>query len=153
MPPRPGIYGTTNVILTAIDGSSTPRSMVLVGVQGDPSWGDELPDQSEQIDVYERNEHIGKLPGQQQALAVSWSALDCAETQAFADFVLFRGTTATVSTDQIGGLAVKLRVLITPPSGSPRVIEYARAYCRISPAGGTPATIGFSADCYDRTVS
>jgi len=153
-----GINTSHDWTVQAEDG--TPQSLTLVGVTGDPSFGDELPDQREQQDVMSRGLQIGRTFGDEQPIEVSWSAQDSQEVRDFVDLVLFRGAygpagaTPTVSTDPIGGKATKLKAICTPPNGAPRLITYARAYwkCSLSPA--TPAsTWAISATCYDRTVS
>jgi hypothetical protein len=153
MPTRPGIYTSHDVTLTAIDGSTAPRSVVLVGVQGDPSFGDEMADQRESVDVFERGLQIGAVLGDEAPIELSWTALDCDEAREFMDFVLFRPKTGgtPTSTDSTGGKAMKLRVAISPASGTPRIIEYARTYWKATASGGIPATIALSCRAFGRT--
>lgn len=150
MPPiRTGIHTSHQIVLEAID--ATGASVILVGVQGDPSFGDELPDQRTQTDVFERGLQLGRVQDQEQPLSISWSVLDCAEARAFVDWVLFRSSPLASTTDPIGGKALKLRATTTPTSGTPRQVEYARTYWTCSPAGGIPAVISLSCEAYGRT--
>lgn len=144
-----GIHTSHEVTLEAIDASGA--SVVLVGVQGDPSYGDELPDQREQTDVFVRGLQQGRVLGQEKPISISWSALDCAEARTFMDWVLFRSSPAPSSTDAIGGKALKLRVTRAPAFGTPRITEYARTYWTCSPAGGVPATLSLSCEAFGRT--
>jgi len=145
-----GVHTSKNIILEAID--STGASVVLVGVQGDPSFGEETPDQVEWQDVISRGKQQGRTAGDEQMLSISWTAIDCTEARAFMDWVLFRSVPPPSTTDPIGGKALKLRETRTPVVGAPRVIEYDRSYWKCTPSGGEPnATITMSCEAYGRT--
>lgn len=157
MPSLTGLHHADHISLEIEDG--TPQSLILVGVQGDPTFGDELPDQRTQEDLRVRGIQIGRMQTDEQPLAVGWQALDTVESRAFADLALFRGpvygaggTSPAVSTDPVGGKSLRLRVLRRPPNGPATVTTYERSYWTVTRSGARPgATLTLSAECYGRT--
>lgn len=159
--PLTGIFSSYYVTILAEDGGG--HSLVLPGVQGDPAFGDELPDQRAGEDVYCRGSHVTQLPGQEQTLTVTWSALRCEESDRFVELCLHRGTvygstgtSPAVSVDLVSGRpCVKLTARWVPPGGGPpKTIVYARAYLTASPkSAANGATWDLSFDCYGRTES
>jgi hypothetical protein len=153
---RTGVNTSHDWTLIAEDADGVKK--VLVGMQGEPSFGDELPDQYEQVDVYERRDQLGRSQGQEQPLPVSGSVMDCAEVRDFVNFVLFRGpvygaggSKPTKSVDTIGGKAVKLIAQCEPPDGVGEKIEYAKAYFTCTRSTATPNTTwAIAAECFGR---
>lgn len=153
-----GVNTTHDWTIRVLD--ATPQSLVLVDVQGDPSFGDEMPSQREQQDVMVRGLQVGRTFADEQGIEVSWSAIDSEEVRAFVDMILFRGDYApagaspAISTDPIGGKALKLEATCTPPVGAPRTVSYDRAYWRASLAAAVPSSAWtLTATCYGRTES
>lgn len=151
-----GYHGSEHITLIAIDGAGAEK--ILYDVQGDPSLGSRMPDQREGIDIRVRGIQVSRLQGDEQAAEVSWQSLRSAKSRDFSDFCLAEGAYATggatpmVSVDPCYPGCVKLRVVITPPCGTPEIEEWARAYYTSEPAGGTPATVTHSWQCYGRSV-
>ena len=144
-----GIHGSDQIVLKAIDAIGAEE--ILVDVQGDPSFGDRMPDQKEQIDIMVRGDWVDAIPGDEQAEEISWSALDTDETKIFTDFVTFRSAVVPTTVSSAGAKRLKLQVIRTPVAGTPRTEEYASCVFKITPNGGRPATVQISATCYGRT--
>jgi len=147
--PFSGIHSTDQITIKAIDGIGT--EVVLVGVQGDPSFGERVADQKEQIDVRVRGDWVDAVPGDEQPEEFSWSALDCDDTKVFTDFVLFLSATTPTTVSVTGAKRLKLQIIRVPVSGTPRTTEYASCAFKVTPQGGRPATTQISATCYGRT--
>lgn len=149
MPPLTGIGTSHDYSLEAIDAAGV--SVVLVGVQGDPSFGERLPSQRDVVDIFVRGLYQDSVPNQEQPEEVGWSALECAETKTFCDWVLFLSAVLPSDVSGTGAKQLKLRVTYAPPGGTPRVWEWAKARFKVTPAGGVPSTVAISATCWTRT--
>jgi hypothetical protein len=156
---RTGVNTSHDWVLQVLD--ATPQTLTLLGVTGDPSFGEEMADQREQTDILERGIQQGATFGDEQAIEVSWQVQDCEESREFIDMVLFRGavygatgTAPTVTTDPLGGKSVQLKAICTPPVGTPRTVTYERTRWRCSPSGGVPSTTWtLNATCFGRSES
>ncbi len=146
--PFTGLHGSNEITLKAIDGAGT--EMILVGVQGDPSFGDRMPEQKDVVDIFCRGEYVDSLPNQQQPEDVGWSVLDSAEARAFCAWVDFSAAVPPVDVSATGGKQVQLVVIRSPIGGGGGTTTYAKARFRWAPQGGIPATIQITATCWGR---
>ncbi len=149
--PYTGIHGTDQITIKAIDSAGLEE--ILVGVQGDPSFGEQLPDQKEQELIMVRGDIVDAIPTDEQPEEFSWSALDTDETKVFTDFATFQSSPAPTTVSLAGAKRLKLQIIRQPVAGSARTIEYASCMFRVTPQGGRPATVQITAaQCFGRTV-
>ena len=146
-----GIHGTDQITIRAIGASGADE--ILVGVQGDPSFGDQMADQKEQELIRVRGDIIDAIPTDEQEEEFSWSALDSDEAKAFTDFVTFQSIDITESVSCTGAKRLKLEITRSPVSGTPRKTTYASAKFTVTPQGGRPALVQIAASCHGRTES